>query len=469
MALASATNPATGGTVNYHYDNDGAVSSMDYPSPSTGSRQTTYFAVDDHGRRTDEWVNASADHTSWKSHIQTAYDTNGHVTSIQAFEGTGNSSNTRIVFLSYCYAVGTTVGTGSSCTNPPAANNRNEVQWSENWQTHQSTAYTYDNTGRLYKATQAGGASPHTFTYGYNSNGARTSASDGVSPAQNLTYNAANQITSTGYSYDGAGNVIADPSAGTMTYNYADQLASVTRSGNTYSYTYSGQGNGQLVSQTTPNGTYKFAYGRTDGQGNPVLEEVAKDGRSASVISDPVTGQPLLLQTTSGIQANVVYDGTPGSPVAIITDGSHAAWAADYNPWGTPVITQSTAPGDDEINAQMPYTFSRGLLDRTTGWVRFNARYYNPGTGNWTQQDRADKPLDPRNGNRYAYAGDDPINRSDPSGNVNWDWDDVARVAVTYAECEFLANLYRNEFNLAFCVINPDTYENWLLIVISID
>ncbi|WP_375474564.1 hypothetical protein [uncultured Jatrophihabitans sp.] len=40
-------------------------------------------------------------------------------------------------------------------------------------------------------------------------------------------------------------------------------------------------------------------------------------------------------------------------------------------------------------------------------------------TGNWTQQDALNAlnaPLDPNNANRYAYAADNPINNTDPSG-----------------------------------------------------
>ncbi|MEC5179690.1 hypothetical protein [Arthrobacter sp. CG_A4] len=35
------------------------------------------------------------------------------------------------------------------------------------------------------------------------------------------------------------------------------------------------------VSQTTPNGTYKVAYGRTDAQGLPVIEQYKKDNLTA--------------------------------------------------------------------------------------------------------------------------------------------------------------------------------------------
>ena len=66
---------------------------------------------------------------------------------------------------------------------------------------------------------------------------------------------------------------------------------------------------------------------------------------------------------------------------------------------------------------QNPYLFKGGIQDRTTGWVHYGARWYNPGTGRWTQQDTLDNPLDPANANRCAYAGDDPINNLDPTGN----------------------------------------------------
>ncbi len=51
-----------------------------------------------------------------------------------------------------------------------------------------------------------------------------------------------------------------------------------------------------------------------------------------------------------------------------------------------------------------------------TGLYHLGARYYNPTTGRFTQQDSLNTPLDPTNGNRYAYVGANPINATDPSG-----------------------------------------------------
>lgn len=48
--------------------------------------------------------------------------------------------------------------------------------------------------------------------------------------------------------------------------------------------------------------------------------------------------------------------------------------------------------------------------------MHYGARWYNPITGTWTQQDTLDAPLDPANANRHAYAGDDPINNLDLLG-----------------------------------------------------
>jgi RHS repeat-associated protein len=72
---------------------------------------------------------------------------------------------------------------------------------------------------------------------------------------------------------------------------------------------------------------------------------------------------------------------------------------------------------DEHGVPENPYLFKGGIQDRATGWVHFGARWYNPTTGQWTQQDTLDTPLNPSNANRYAYAADDPINGIDATGN----------------------------------------------------
>src|SRR4029077_2590427 len=62
------------------------------------------------------------------------------------------------------------------------------------------------------------------------------------------------------------------------------------------------------------------------------------------------------------------------------------------------------------------FRFAGGLGDRDTGLVRFGARDYDPALGRFTTPD----PLRFGGGgtNLYGYALNDPVNLSDPSGQI---------------------------------------------------
>lgn len=418
--LTSRVNTAGGGTISYAYDKASNLVSTtdsrgttDYTFDDSGTMETLVYliqgvqktlavATDNRGRRTDTWLQASPSRTQWKAHTHTDYDTTGRVTRVVSKSGEGDTNNTTVVDLSYCYAAGSTAPSCSTAT----ADDRSKIRWMKNNLTGAVTTYTYDAGGRLTQAAVTGITNPPTYNYTYDSRGNRLTA-----PSQTLTANAANQISTTGYTYDGAGNLTADPN-GSYAYNGAEQMTSVTKSGTTYNYTYAGTSQTEVLSQVTPSGTYKVTWGRTDAQGLPVIEQYKKDNLTAYVENDPVTGQALMLRTSSGMQSLYVYDGT-ANPVALLTSSPTVAFAYDYDPYGVPTLT---ADSGGLGTSQNPYTFKAGLQDRTTGWVKYGQRWYNPTLGRWTQQDTLDAPLDPANANRYAFAANDPINNSDPTG-----------------------------------------------------
>ncbi|MDR6169783.1 RHS repeat-associated core domain-containing protein [Curtobacterium sp. SORGH_AS_0776] len=232
--------------------------------------------------------------------------------------------------------------------------------------------------------------------------------------SQTSTYNVIGQITSTGYAYDGVGNLTAAPGE-TFTYNDAQQLTTSTKNGVTTRYEYAGADMNKLLSQSTDGGAeYDYTYGSSDQLGVPVVTSrtVAGTGR-ASVISDPTTGQPMDLQTTDGVTSMWVIDGI-GNPAAAIADTGNTAYTVSYDPYGAETVNG----GSSAQWQQNPYGFKAGLRSSSTdnGLTKFGYRWQNSVTGGWIQRDTLDAPLSPTNANRYAYAGDDPINSSDPTG-----------------------------------------------------
>jgi RHS repeat-associated protein len=301
--------------------------------------------------------------------------------------------------------------------------------------TGETSTYGYDSTNRLHTVTVTGGANPRTYTYSYDAAGNRTSAVvSGTSPStQTLTYNAANQITTTGYSYDGAGNLTAWPGH-SATYNGDEQMATTVNSGVTATYTYAGTTNNEIVAETDTTGNnYTLRYGRPDSSGNPEIESVTVAGNTGYVLHD-TTGTPVMLQTTSAVTCLYLYDGI-GNPIALANSFNTSAYILKYDPYGAATRTDSAGPTGGWT--ENPYLYQGGIQDRESGLIKFGARYYNTTTGNWTQQDTRNTPLNPTNGNRYQYAADNPTNNTDPTGQT--DWDEVGDSCVAGAAGGLLA------------------------------
>lgn len=430
--LISRVNTAGGGTISYGYDKSSNLTSTTDSRGTTTNEfddsgvptEMTYnkinatdqvlgFATDNRGRRTDTWLQTNGSRTSWAAHTHNDYDTSSRVSRTIAETGPATTPTTTMD-VSYCYNSATPAPTCSTGTTT----DRTKLQWSKDNLTGQVTAYTYDAGGRLTKATQTGGTGANTYTYTYDSRGNRlTAVVTGATPSsQTFTANAANQISTAGYTFDGTGNMTADPS-GSYTYNGAEQMTKVTQGANVFDYKYAGTSQVEVLQQEKTSATYELTYGRQNQQGLPIVEQLKITAGASTAVAyienDPVTGQPLMLRTSSGTQALYVYGGT-GNPEALLTDFASVSYTYDYDPYGVPVLSSGGGSGA----TQNPFVFKGGIQDRATGWVHFGARWYNPATGRWTQQDTLDNPLDPKNANRYAYAGCDPINNMDPMGQA---------------------------------------------------
>lgn len=94
----------------------------------------------------------------------------------------------------------------------------------------------------------------------------------------------------------------------------------------------------------------------------------------------------------------------------VVADASGNVTARyDYRPYGQPIA------GTDDITVSR--TFAGALMNRASDLLLLGSRQYDPGLGRFLQPDSvvAD-PIAPLGLNRYAYAGDNPVNLSDPNG-----------------------------------------------------
>ncbi len=442
--LTSTVNTAGGGTVSYGYDLAGntvtvtdaqgqvtheydpsnVLTATTYPTNAGTAKQV--YLTDDHGRRTDTWLGAPSNATpgaepaSWTGHQQVEYDASGKITHIKAWTGKDAALE---VNTKYCYQF--EAPSDGTCDDSDKSKDRSKLQWTRDG-SGQATKYGY-TSGRLTKITQSGGDTPTNWAFTYDKAGNRTRATatnatiEATVSDQQLSYNALGQITTTGYAYDKTGNMTASPGA-TYTYNGAQQMTSSTKDGKTTTYEYAGADMNKLLYQATDGrAEYGYTYGTSDSNGVPVIasRELVGTG-TAAVISDPTTGQLLDLRTTDGTTSMYVLDGI-GNPVASLKDTGAVAYKVTYDAYGK---EQVNADGGSSAQWQQnPYGYKAGIRasNTDTGLTKFGYRWQSAATGSWIERDTLDAPLSPSNANRYAYAGADPINKSDPRGRDVFD------------------------------------------------
>jgi RHS repeat-associated protein len=257
-----------------------------------------------------------------------------------------------------------------------------------------NTAYTYDPLNRLKTAVTSGPAAS-SYSYGYDNSGNRTSVTaNGVNTT--YTYNAADEITNTGFTYDANGNLTAKPGQ-TYAYNSLNQTTSITTAGTPIAMAYADIGQ----SERTTAGSNSFLTG---------LLGLTRQSGGSTLAFTRTPGGSLVSMRSGSNHFYYIFDAL-GSVIAL-TDGSGAIAASyTYDPYGT-TLTSSGAQAS--VN---PFRFASGYFDSATGLTKFGDRYYDSSLGRWTQRDSvAGSIADPGNLNRYVYAGNSPVNVTDPSG-----------------------------------------------------
>ena len=203
------------------------------------------------------------------------------------------------------------------------------------------------------------------------------------------------QDTAGDFVYDSAGN-LTQAGAGGPSYVY-DAENHLTSAGGV-TYTYDGDGNRVMKS----NGTI-YWYGansaslmETDLSGNTLRWYYFFDGQR---VARQLTTNEIGFYMTDHL-GNVRYLG-----------GSATGYNIEYYPFGGVILNSDT--GDDR------YQFTGKERDSESGLDNFGARYFGSSLGRFMRPDPQNagaSPEEPQSWNAYAYAGNNPLNNTDPDG-----------------------------------------------------
>jgi RHS repeat-associated protein len=160
--------------------------------------------------------------------------------------------------------------------------------------------------------------------------------------------------------------------------------------------TYTYNGDGLRATETTAAGTTAFTYDTTTS-----VPTLLTDG-TYSYIYGP-DGLPFEQVTNSGTVSFLFHDAL-GSVRAVVSSSGTVTGTFTYGPFGQ--LTAETGTGTT------PQGYAGGYTDQASGLLYLINRYYDPATAQFVSVD----PAVSSTGDPYAYASDNPVNASDPSG-----------------------------------------------------
>jgi RHS repeat-associated protein len=380
--VTSVTSPGSS-TVSYTYDDLPGGSAADYPGQRTkityaDSKTAAYtYKADGRMETVTDWLSKattySYDNSGQLTHTvlgngvttDNTYDAAGRLTNLVNKDGVGSTLS------SYAY----TLDKVGNRTQVADTNGTTTVGYDAGYQV---TAVTYPNSDS------------QSFTYDAMGNRLSTTFN---SSTTNYTYDAADEMTAAGatsYGYDANGNQTSRGSD-TFGYDHQNRLTSTSLGGTSGSYAYNGDA--ERTSRTLGGSTVSYSWDQA-----AALPQVLQDSAGNTY----VYGLDLIARTvTSGNQEYYLSDGL-GSTTGL-TDGSGTVVATySYDVYGG--LRSQTGSSANE------FTYTAEQND-STGLEYLRARYYDPATGRFLSED----PLPLLR--RYPYAGNDPVNYVDPSGD----------------------------------------------------
>ncbi|MGA1836042.1 RHS repeat-associated core domain-containing protein [Herbiconiux sp. 11R-BC] len=216
-------------------------------------------------------------------------------------------------------------------------------------------------------------------------------------------------LTTDNYTYDASGNTLTRPGQ-TLTYSPTGKIQTLTAGAGSSAITQTNvyTADGSLLLQTDPtHGTTVFA-----GDTEIHVATGSNPGAATAVRTYNVNGTPIAERTTKAGTLNGVLrwlstdiDGTADLEIGA-TDGTVTHRLTD--PYGNPRSTP--APWSSS------HTFLNAPSSELSNLVQLGARAYDPTIGKFLTVDPVLAPFNPAQNNGYAYASNNPVTLTDPSG-----------------------------------------------------
>ena len=139
-------------------------------------------------------------------------------------------------------------------------------------------------------------------------------------------------------------------------------------------------------------------------------------GSTSTMVKYYYTGATRIARRVGGSELYYILGDHLGS-TSVVADSSGVKFAETrYKPWGEIRYSSETTP-----TVYTDYTF-QGQYSHTDdfGLMYYVARWYDPYLNRFTQPDSIiPDPSNPADWDRYAYTGNNPVNRVDPSGHFD--------------------------------------------------
>ncbi len=291
--------------------------------------------------------------------------------------------------------------------------------------------YGYDNAGRLVdvKDTYLAACTERRYSYDVDSNrlglvsvapgvaGACTGL--GAQTATTHTYNAADQVTDAGYTFDAFGRATVVPAAysdsgqSTLVAYYANDLVQSIQSGAGAARLYGLDPLLRLTTQTdgtAPGAVVHTNHYNGDGDSPSWIAETADGSTWTRVVPDLGAGV-FALQAGAPSSPSTSYQlvNLHGDVVAVTSSDPAAA-----SPVSTQEQTEFGVPRPGGSSTRYGWLGSRQRPTDTTGLVLMGLRLYTPSQGRFLQVD----PVPGGSANAYDYVDQNPIGASDLSGTM---------------------------------------------------